>query len=99
MFLPPLQATLCWCLHSLSLEAATSPLANFGLSPPAWAPPLGWCLALLPCSPLILGAAVHLIWGGRPLPRYSVTIVSLWHSLTLVLLPNNGPKVHNKVCT
>jgi len=86
-------ACLAFQLHLLSLQ----PSSTLTLSPPDWAASLGWSLSLLPVSPILLGALVHLVWGGRPMPRLQHLLGSLrptkrWHRNRTIEL---GAEQHN----
>ena len=52
-------------IQVLTTQHLTEPLSTFGLLLPAWGIPMGWSLAFLPISPIVLWAVVHCIWGDR----------------------------------
>jgi len=84
-FLPAfLSACLFQSLHSLGSHHLVQPLSTFGLLLPHWGMPMGWSLAILPISPILLGALVHCVCGNRGVPRFSNFMKSLeptekWH--------------------
>ena len=57
---------------------------------PRWGAPLGWSLALLPSCPLVLGAVVHLVWGGRGVAR-------LVHAKSSLQPTRSGPPISTPV--
>lgn len=81
-----LMGSLGWNLMELSQEQEKTPLANFSMTLPLkWGMPLGWSLALLPLSPIILGAIIHIAWNDRMISklvllRRSVKPTEQWYN-------------------
>ena len=79
----PIQATLSWHLYTLTHYTVGEPLLSSGISLPIdWGLPVAWSLAILPVTPIVLGAVLHMVWFTNGVP---ISLVSITYELTSCL--------------
>jgi len=67
-------ASLGYFLYSLHTETLGDPLQHFSMSlPEEWGVVAGWCLAILPLSPLVIGGLISVISKVRGRAQFKVS--------------------------